>query len=114
MDMLGQPYRRGGTGPGGFDCSGLVAYAGRQVGLKFPRTAREQQRGGVPVARAALEPGDLVFMRLRGRQHHVGIMIDGVHFVHAPSSGGRVRVDSLDSKPYASRILAVRRPDFPR
>jgi len=113
MHMLGEPYRRGGSAPGGFDCSGLVAYAGRQIGLNFPRTARQQQRSGVPVARNALEPGDLVFMRLRGRQHHVGIMIDAIHFVHAPSSGGRVRIDSVDEKPYATRILAARRPDFP-
>ncbi len=114
MQMLGQPYRRAGSAPGGFDCSGLVAYAGRRIGLVFPRTAREQQRTGTAVARTSLEPGDLVFMRLRGRQHHVGIMIDASHFVHAPSTGGRVRVDSLDVKPYAKRILALRRPDFPR
>ncbi len=113
LRMLGQPYRRGGSAPGGFDCSGLVAYAGHEIGLGFPRTTHEQQYIGKPVARSALEPGDLVFMRLRGRQHHVGIMIDTSHFVHAPSSGGRVRVDSLDVNPYAKRLFAARRPDFP-
>lgn len=114
LDMIGQPYHRGGNAPGGFDCSGLVVYAARRAGLDLPRTAREQQDTGLPVARAELQAGDLVFLRLRKRERHVGIMVDATHFIHAPSSGRRVRVDSLDAIAYSSRVLAMRRPIFRR
>lgn len=110
--MLGQPYRWGGAAPGGFDCSGLVTYAARRAGLSLPRTAREQLRTGSPVARRDLATGDLVFLHLTGKELHVGIAIDNRRFVHAPSTGGYVRIDSLDAAPYSSGFLAARRIDF--
>ena len=107
--MLGQPYRWGGAAPGGFDCSGLVAYAASGAGIRVPRTAAEQMGAGMPVARGEVQAGDLVFMHLAHKELHVGIAIDKERFVHAPSSGGRVRIDSLASGPYAKGYLRARR-----
>jgi cell wall-associated NlpC family hydrolase len=109
MAMLGQPYRYGGAAPGGFDCSGLVAYAAGSAGIRVPRTTDEQLRIGAPVARGELRAGDLVFMHLRAKQLHVGIAVDPTHFVHAPATGKRVRIDSLDAAPYARNYVAARR-----
>ncbi len=104
----GTPYRYGGSGPDAFDCSGLVDFAARRAGISVPRTAAEQFRAGAAVKREALQAGDLVFMRLK-RELHVGIMISADRFVHAPSSGGRVRIDQLDAAPYARAYKGARR-----
>ncbi len=109
IGMLGQPYRFGGFAPGGFDCSGLVFYAARSAGITVPRTAQEQLASGRPVARSDLRAGDLVFMRFSGKELHVGIALDGARFVHAPSAGGRVRLDSLAARPYSAGFLGARR-----
>jgi cell wall-associated NlpC family hydrolase len=107
--MIGQPYRWGGAEPGGFDCSGLVEYATNSAGLHLPRTAREQMGAGVPVARSDVQAGDLVFMHLERKELHVGIALDKGRFVHAPSRGGRVRIDSLNANPYARAFIKARR-----
>lgn len=107
--MIGQPYRFGGAAPGGFDCSGLVFYAAANAGIRMPRTAADQLQFGVPIGRAELQAGDLVFMHLSSKELHVAIALDPQLFVHAPSSGGRVRVDSLLAQPYAKGFIAARR-----
>ena len=107
--MIGQPYRYGGAAPGGFDCSGLVSYAAENAGVRVPRTAAEQMEIGRPVARSDLQAGDLVFMHLARKELHVAIALDRQLFVHAPSSGGRVRIDSLLAPPYAQGFIAARR-----
>jgi murein DD-endopeptidase len=107
--MLGEPYRFGGAAPGGFDCSGLVTFAAQSAGLNLPRTAKDQLRTGSRVGRDDLEPGDLVFMRLAHKELHVGIVVDGERFIHAPSRGGRVRIDSLAAPPYSAGFLGARR-----
>jgi cell wall-associated NlpC family hydrolase len=107
--MIGQPYRFGGAAPGGFDCSGLVVYAAANAGIRVPRTAAEQLQFGSPVKRADLQAGDLVFMHLSSKELHVAIALDRQLFVHAPSSGGRVRVDSLLAEPYAKAFIGARR-----
>jgi cell wall-associated NlpC family hydrolase len=109
MSMLGQPYRFGGAAPGGFDCSGLVMYAAGGAGIRLPRTAVEQLGSGVPVTRGDLRSGDLVFMHLAHKELHVGIAIDSERFVHAPSKGGHVRIDSLAAPPYSRAYLSARR-----
>jgi cell wall-associated NlpC family hydrolase len=109
MTMLGQPYRFGGAAPGGFDCSGLVLYAANGAGLRLPRTAREQLGVGQHVARGELRAGDLVFMHLAHKELHVGIAIDAERFIHAPSTGGSVRIDTLASPTYAKGFLGARR-----
>jgi cell wall-associated NlpC family hydrolase len=107
--MIGQPYQFGGAAPGGFDCSGLVLYAASGAGIRVPRTAREQMDFGVSVRRADVSAGDLVFMHLSHKELHVGIAIDRDRFIHAPSTGGRVRIDSLAAPPYAKGFLSARR-----
>lgn len=98
-DTLGTPYRYGGDDPSGFDCSGLVRYAHARAGLRVPRTVERQQAAATPVAANALRPGDLLFFRLDGwKPSHVGIYVGGGRFIHAPSSGGRVRYDHLQER----------------
>ena len=97
-DMLGVPYRYGGESPArGFDCSGLVQYAHSQAGIEVPRTTGEQYRASLPIKRQSLQPGDLVFFRTHGRRFvtHVGIYLGEGKFIHAPSSGKHVSIDSL-------------------
>ena len=97
------PYRFGGTQPGsGFDCSGLVYYSYRQAGVAVPRTVAQQMRFAAPVSAAELRPGDLVFFDTSYKGGHVGIYIGEGRFVHAPSSGGRVREEHLE-QPYWHR-----------
>ncbi len=101
--MLGAPYRFGGASPlQGFDCSGLVQYSHARAGLRAPRTVAEQKRRATPLNGDDLRPGDLVFFNTDYKGGHVGIFIGGHRFIHAPSSGGRVRIDSLDA-PYWRR-----------
>ena len=107
--MIGQPYRFGGASPGGFDCSGLVEYAALSAGIRVPRTAAEQLRIGTPVDRADVRAGDLVFMHLARKELHVAIALDSQLFVHAPSTGGYVRIDSLAAPPYARGFMTARR-----
>jgi cell wall-associated NlpC family hydrolase len=107
--MIGQPYEFGGAAPGGFDCSGLVEYSALRAGIRLPRTAAEQLRTGTPVSRTELQAGDLVFMHLARKELHVAIALDSQLFVHAPSSGGYVRVDSLIAPPYAKGFIGARR-----
>lgn len=96
---LGTPYRYGGEGPSGFDCSGLVQYAHARAGVEVPRTVSAQQAAAIPVEPDALQPGDLLFFRLSGwKPSHVGIYVGGGRFIHAPSSGGRVRYDHLQER----------------
>jgi len=97
--QIGAPYRYGGAGPDAYDCSGLVSYSFRQIGVVVPRTAAQQFAAATPVARRDLQPGDLVFFRLAGREvSHVGIYAGGDLFVHAPQRGGYVRMASLEDE----------------
>lgn len=108
---IGAPYRYGGSGPDAFDCSGLVAYAYASAGIKLPRTAAAQFAAATPVRRGDLEPGDLVFFRVSGRDvSHVGIYAGNDEFVDAPQSGGRVRTARLDDEWYSQRYVGAGRP----
>ena len=97
--LVGTPYRYGGNTPdGGFDCSGLVNYVYRDMlDLRLPRTAHELagwQGPRIPLDH--LVAADLVFFGDRGLVSHVGIYVGEGRFVHAPSTGGTVRLDRLD------------------
>ncbi|HEX5513649.1 MAG TPA: C40 family peptidase [Gammaproteobacteria bacterium] len=104
LAMNGKPYRYGGSGPSGFDCSGLVHFAHREAGISVPRTTESQFRQARPVSPTALQPGDLLFFRIAGKVSHVGLYAGDGRFVHAPSSGKRVEVVALDH-PYWRRQL---------
>jgi cell wall-associated NlpC family hydrolase len=111
LAQRGVPYHNGGTDPAsGFDCSGLVQFVFAQHGRAMPRGVTDQFARGRPVASDALEPGDLVFFTttMPGASH-VGIAIGGDQFVHAPSSSGNVRVESLGSSYWAPRFVGARR-----
>lgn len=104
LQYLGVPYVWGGSTPDGFDCSGLVQYVYRQVGVSLPRTSQSQFRVGERIAADRvdlLQPGDLVFFGTDGdpeRVHHVGIYVGGGNYVHAPNTGAVVRVNSLTAR----------------
>jgi cell wall-associated NlpC family hydrolase len=101
QSRIGAPYKYGGAGPDAFDCSGLVSYAHRQIGMAVPRTAAQQFDAATPVDRQALRPGDLVFFRLESRGvSHVGIYAGNDRFVHAPQRGGHVRMANLQDEPF--------------
>ncbi len=109
---LGTPYRLGGLSPRtGFDCSGLVAYVYREgAGLALPRNTFDLSAFGQPVERGALRPGDLVFYNTQRREYsHVGIYLGEDRFIHAPASGGEVRVESLRAGYWERRYSGARR-----
>ncbi len=117
--LVGTRYRYGGNSvQSGFDCSGFVGYLFRkEVGLELPRSTRELIKLDAPkVARADLEPGDLILFndRGRGRVSHAGIYLGDDQFIHSSSSrSGGVRIDSLDDSYWnrsylqAKRVLAL-------
>jgi cell wall-associated NlpC family hydrolase len=110
LGYRGVPYRNGGSDPAGFDCSGFVQYVFRQVGTILPREVREQFRVGRDIDRDEVEAGDLVFFETVSRgASHVGLAIGDGQFVHAPSSRGVVRVESLASSYWAPRYVGARR-----
>jgi cell wall-associated NlpC family hydrolase len=110
LSYQGVPYRNGGTDPTGFDCSGLVAYVFAQHGVAVPRTAAEQFALGAEVEPNSLLAGDLVFFStIAPGPSHVGIVVSGARFVHAPSTSGAVRVEHLTAPYWTSRFVGARR-----
>ncbi|MGW0803089.1 C40 family peptidase [Nonomuraea sp. NPDC002799] len=105
--QVGKPYIFGGTGPRGYDCSGLTQAAWRAAGVTLPRTTWQQWSWGQgrTVKPSDLQPGDLIFSSGLG---HVSIYAGNGQIVHAPQTGDVVKVVKLSS--YGGRIVGAVRP----
>ena len=107
LGAVGVPYRWGGASPSmGFDCSGLVYWAYRRLGLELPHSSYALYDRGRRVSRSRLKPGDLLFFFGLG---HVGVYLGHGRMVHAPHSGTRVRVVSLGHSYYGGQLVGARR-----
>lgn len=112
ISLVGTPYRYGGNTPeGGFDCSGLVNYVYRDMlDLRLPRTSRDLAGfQGPKIAPERLAAADLVFFGSGSQVTHVGIYVGEGRFVHAPSSGGTVRLDHLDGSYWRTHYSGAKR-----
>ncbi|MEO6064505.1 MAG: C40 family peptidase, partial [Lysobacterales bacterium] len=112
LSFTGIRYRYGGASPlTGFDCSGFVGYVFREsAGLKLPRASYQMASvDGRKLSREELKAGDLVFFAQRKRVNHVGIYLGDGRFIHAPSTGGRVRTDELSNNYWRKRFVNGKR-----
>jgi len=107
---LGTPYRFGGEGAEGIDCSSFVQKVFREHQIDLPRTAREQSKVGSEVAQGDLRKGDLLFFHTYASYpSHVGIYLGEGKMIHASSGKGEVTVSDLNSDYYRSRFLGAKR-----
>jgi len=121
LDAVGIPYAWGGGGAAGpssgidldagvvgFDCSGLTQYAYAKAGVRIPRNSRAQFAALPKVARADLQPGDLVFWALDPADpdtiHHVAIYLGNQQVVQAPESGDVVSIAPMWWDGYAGAV----------
>ncbi|PWC16399.1 C40 family peptidase [Brenneria corticis] len=120
MGQMGKPYRWGGASPfTGFDCSGLVYYAYKDVvKIPIPRTANEMYhlRDAAPINKNELESGDLVFFRInkRGAADHVGVYLGEGKFIQSPRSGADIRISKLSEDYWREHYVGARRVVTPQ
>ncbi|WP_426816472.1 C40 family peptidase [Winslowiella sp. 2C04] len=120
MGQLGKPYLWGGASPRtGFDCSGLVWYAYKDlVKFKIPRTANEMYhlRDAAQVKRESLEKGDLVFFRInnRGAADHVGVYLGNGKFIQSPRTGKDIQISALSEDYWQRHYVGARRVMTPK
>lgn len=107
QQYLGRPYKWGGSNPSeNFDCSGLVQYVYKQVGIGLNRTTYDQIKQGTPVSKNQLQVGDAVFFGSPSDPHHVGLYMGNGQYIHAPKTGDVIKVSNLNSR---SDFLTARR-----
>jgi cell wall-associated NlpC family hydrolase len=107
---LGIPYRFGGDGPAGIDCSSFVQHVFREHQIALPRTAREQIKVGSEVPKGDLQKGDLVFFHTYASYpSHVGIYLGDGKMIHASSAKGEVTVSDMNTDYYRSRFVGAKR-----
>ena len=111
LSLVDTPYRYGGNTPdSGFDCSGLIVYVFREAAAhSLPRTVRQIAQAGQPVRYRTVRTGDIVLFDTAGRFSHAGIYVGNGRFVHAPSTGGVVRLDGVHARYWRPRFSGVRR-----
>ena len=101
---IGSMYKEGGSGPGGFDCSGFTKFVYQKNNLNIPRNASDQFYSGQRIPLEDAQPGDLVFFRINSyRISHVGIYVGNLRFIHSPSEGKTVSYSSLKNKYWRRR-----------
>lgn len=115
MNQVGKPYRYGGSSPQtGFDCSGLIGYVYRSEGITLPRTVAAISDDGSPDVTDAgdLFTGDIVIFGtgILAKPDHAGIYVGKGRFVHAPSRGGKVRLEPIDRGYWSSKFIKAKRP----
>ncbi len=105
--VVGVPYKWGGNSPEqGFDCSGLTRFVHKNaLGLNIPRITAKQRDNSRTINYAQLQPGDMLFFKTSSKSNHVGIYIGNRKFIHAPSSGKRVSVATMDSSYWHKRFV---------
>jgi cell wall-associated NlpC family hydrolase len=110
LSMIGRPYQFKGETPGGFDCSGLVRYSYLTAGMDVPHGTPALRSSTRSVGLGYARKGDLLFFDQQGRKYsHVGIYVGNDQFVHAPSTGGSVRRDSITDPYWKKHYLDTRR-----
>lgn len=110
LGLQGSSYVYGGTGGGGYDCSGFTKAVYSASGISIPRTSYAQFSSGSSVAKSDLQPGDLVFFSTYASgASHVGIYTGGGNFVHASTPSSGVITSSMSDSFYSSRYLGARR-----
>ena len=110
--QVGKPYVYGGNGPESFDCSGLVRYAYAAGGAKTPRTTASLFSSGRAITLDQAEPGDLLFYQLdpaRNAPSHVVFYLGDGEGIHAPSTGGSIRIVRTSIPYFSQRFAGARR-----